>query len=137
MHSIGELARATGVKVPTIRYYEQMGLIEAAGRSEGNQRRYDRAGLERLAFIRHARELGLSIGAIRELIELSLHPQEPCEGANRIARQQLDAVRSRIARLRRLEGELERIATGCESGNIADCYVIRALCDHDMCAHEH
>jgi len=137
MYSIGELARATGVKVPTIRYYEQMGLIEAAERSEGNQRRYDRSGMERLAFIRHARDLGMPVGAIRELIDLSRHPEKPCEGADRIAREQLAAVRSRIARLKKLETELDRIATGCEAGNIADCYVIRALSDHELCAHEH
>ncbi|HEX2146766.1 MAG TPA: MerR family transcriptional regulator, partial [Pseudorhizobium sp.] len=58
MYSIGDLSRRTGVKVPTIRYYEQMGLITAAHRSEGNQRRYEKTDLERLAFIRHARDLG-------------------------------------------------------------------------------
>ena len=58
MFSIGDLSRRTGVKVPTIRYYEQMGLVAAPERSEGNQRRYSRQELERLAFIRHARDGG-------------------------------------------------------------------------------
>ncbi len=58
MLSIGELSKRTGVKVPTIRYYEQMGLIREADRSEGNQRRYEKADLDRLAFIRHARISG-------------------------------------------------------------------------------
>ena len=58
MLTIGDLSKATGVKVPTIRYYEQMGLIYPAERSEGNQRRYSSEERERLAFIRHARDLG-------------------------------------------------------------------------------
>jgi len=85
MYAIGELSRRTGVKVPTIRYYEQMGLISAPDRSEGNQRRYERADLERLTFIRHARDLGFPIEAIRELLSLSRHPDEPCERADHIA----------------------------------------------------
>ena len=137
MFSIGELSRRTDVKVPTIRYYEQMGLLDAAERSGGNQRRYNKAGLERLAFIKHARDLGMPIEAIRELIRLSAHPDQPCDDADRIAREQLQSVRQRIARLKRLENELARIASGCEADHIGDCYVIRALSDHDLCADEH
>ncbi|RTL95609.1 MAG: MerR family transcriptional regulator, partial [Hyphomicrobiales bacterium] len=59
--AIGEAARQSGVKVPTIRYYEQIGLLPAASRSEGNRRLYDRRDLDRLAFIRHARELGFEV----------------------------------------------------------------------------
>ena len=137
MYTIGELSRRTGVKVPTIRYYEQTGLIEEPGRTEGNQRRYGRADLERLAFIRHARDLGLGIEAIRELIELSQHPEKPCAQADRIARDHLAGVRERIARLQRLEAELSRIATSCDHGTIGECYVIRSLADHDLCEREH
>ena len=137
MFSIGELSRATGVKVPTIRFYEQMGLLDAPERSHGNQRRYEKKGLERLAFIKHARDLGMNIEAIRKLIRLSAHPDQPCDDADRIAKEQLEAVRGRIARLKRLETELERIASGCEADHIGDCYVIRALSDHELCADEH
>jgi DNA-binding transcriptional MerR regulator len=137
MFSIGDLSRRTGVKVPTIRYYEQMGLLEAPERSEGNQRRYGRKELERLAFIRHARDLGIGIDSIRDLIELSGHPDKPCTEADRIAAEQLRSVQARIARLRRLEKELLRIATCCTGETVGDCYVIRALSDHDLCASEH
>ena len=71
MLTIGELSRATGVKIPTIRYYEQMGLMAVAERSGGNQRRYESHDRERLSFIKHARDLGFTIEAIRELLELS------------------------------------------------------------------
>ncbi len=137
MYSIGDLARHTGVKVPTIRYYEEIGLLAPAERTAGNQRRYDRAARDRLGFIRHARDLGLPLEAIRELVELSLHPNQPCADADRIAKAQLAAVRDRIARLRLLESELERIADGCDHGAIKDCYVIQALADHSLCATAH
>jgi DNA-binding transcriptional MerR regulator len=137
MLTIGELSRTTGVKVPTIRYYEQMGLMTEPERSEGNQRRYTRTERERLSFIKHARELGLTIEAIRELIDLSRHPERPCGQADRIAAEQLDAVREKIAKLRRLENELERIATHCGGDTVRDCYVIRALADHDLCGSDH
>lgn len=137
MLTIGDLAQRTGVKVPTIRYYEQMGLLEPAERSEGNQRRYDRQGRERLSFIKHARDLGLTIESIRELLDLSAHPERPCDGADRIAVEQLKAVRGRIEKLKRLESELERIASCCTGEHVRDCYVIRALANHDMCDTEH
>ncbi len=137
MLSIGDLARRTGVKIPTIRYYEQMGLVSAPDRSQGNQRRYTNAELERLAFIKHARDLGLPIGDIRELIELSGHPARPCADADRLARDHLGNVRKRIANLQRLETELERIVDGCDAGSIGDCYVIRALSDHSLCKDDH
>ena len=137
MYSIGDLSRRTGVKIPTIRYYEQMGLIEVPTRSEGNQRRFGKGELERLAFIRHARDLGLTIESIRQLIDLSGHADKPCADADRIAREQLASVRDRIAQLKRLEKELARIATCCTGETVGDCYVIRALSDHSLCEHEH
>lgn len=137
MFSIGDLSRRTGVKVPTIRYYEQMGLIAAAGRTGGNQRRYDRDGLERLSFIRHARDLGLSIEAIRELTELSAHPDRPCADAHRIARDHRAAVRAKIARLKRLEAELGRIEMMCDAETVGDCRIIEALADHGLCSGDH
>lgn len=137
MISIGALSRETGVKVPTIRYYEQLGLIDAPERSQGNQRRYGRQHLERLSFIRHARELGLSIGAIRELIRISADPDRPCADADVIAREHLRAVRQKIDKLKRLEKELERIATGCHNDRVDDCYVIRSLADHGLCEDTH
>lgn len=137
MYTIGDLARRTGVKVPTIRWYEQAGLVDEPGRTEGNQRRYSRADLERLSFIRHARELGFDLDSIRELIELSGHPDKPCAHADAIAENQLAEVREKIARLKRLEAELERMATHCAHGTAAECYVLRSLADHDLCEHEH
>ncbi len=137
MYSIGQLSNKTGVKVPTIRYYEQMGLLVCAGRSAGNQRRYTQDGLERLSFIRHARDLGLSLEDIRELADLSQHPETPCNEAHTIAARHLDAVRARIEKLRRLEKELSRITHTPDEGHVGACNVIQTLADHRLCDGEH
>ncbi len=125
--TIGRLAALTGCKVQTIRYYEQIGLLPAAPRTAGNQRVYGGGHAERLAFIRHARELGFSLGAVRELLALSDDPSRPCEDADRIARAHLREVEHRIARLSRLRAELERTVSRCAGGRIAECRVIQAL----------
>lgn len=136
MFSIGQLSKRTGVKIPTIRYYEQMGLIDAPERSEGNQRRYTADGLSRLSFIRHSRDLGFSIEDIKELLELSQHPEKPCHDAHGIAVQHLKNVQDRIAKLRRLEWELMRVSK-CNADSVAECAVIETLADHQFCETEH
>lgn len=137
MLTIGELSKSTGVKIPTIRYYEETGLLSLPERSEGNQRRYTRRQLEQLAFIRHARELGLTIDAIRELIELSQHPEQPCKEADRIAEEQLYIIREKISRLQKLEAELLRITSHDHANQVSQCYVIQALANHDLCSADH
>ncbi|MCV0396477.1 MAG: helix-turn-helix domain-containing protein [Rhizobiaceae bacterium] len=138
MYSIGELARRTGVKVPTIRYYEQTGLIDPPERTGGNQRRYRKTDLDRLAFIRHARDLGFSIEAVRDLTRLARHPGEACAEADRIARDHLADTRRRIEALKRLETELARIAGLCDAGRtVSECRVLEALGDHHQCLDEH
>lgn len=138
MFSIGELSKRTNVKVPTIRYYEEMGLLGEAERTSGNQRRYDKTGLERLSFIRHARDLGFSIEGINSLIELQEHPDSSCETATEIAASQLLDVREKIKRLKSLEKELARISKGCNGQGVSgSCYVLASLADHKLCEREH
>ncbi|MBB6182169.1 MerR family transcriptional regulator [Pseudorhizobium flavum] len=137
MLTIGDLSKTTGVKVPTIRYYEQMGLLSHSERSQGNQRRYSKVERDRLSFIKHARDLGLTIEAIRELIDLSQHPEKPCAEADKIAVEQLATIREKIVKLKKLEAELERISTRCHSNHVRDCYVIQALANHDLCTADH
>lgn len=137
MLSIGKLSRATGVKVPTIRYYEQIGLLPQTGRSAGNQRLYDRPAVERLAFVRHARELGFALEDIRELLALADDPDGSCAAADLIAGRQLAAVNARLRRLEALRDELERMLAHCTTGRIADCRVIEVLGNHALCSQEH
>ena len=138
MLSIGKLGQAAGVKVPTIRYYEEIGLLPEAERTAGNQRLYGPKALERLRFIRHSRGLGFSLEAIRDLLSLSDRPDQPCEAADMIARAQLVEVEARIARLTALKAELERMIGQCAHGAIRDCRVIEVLGDHSLCStHSH
>lgn len=137
MLTIGKLGASAGVKVPTIRYYEQIGLLPEPDRSAGNQRLYTKATLERLTFIRHARELGFPLDAIRDLLSLSDRPDQSCAAVDAIASAQLVAVEARIGRLMALKAELQRMVAQCAGGRIADCHVIEVLGDHSLCAHDH
>jgi Cu(I)-responsive transcriptional regulator len=131
--SIGELARRTGVKVPTIRYYESVGLIPAPARTEGQQRRYRTEAVDRLNFIRHARELGFDVEAIRELLAMSAEPDRSCAEVDAITRRHLSAVERRIGQLVALRGELHRMLDACGQGRVCDCRVIETLADHSRC----
>jgi len=133
---IGEASRASGIKVPTIRYYEQIGLLPSPPRTDGNRRFYDAADLRRLRFIRHARELGLEIDPIRELLALAGEPDGPCESADRIAAAHLVDIDHKIARLTALRGEVARMAD-CSNYSVAGCRVIEVLGDHGECQSEH
>ncbi len=127
--SIGDLAAQTGTKVETIRYYERTGLMPPPARTAGNHRAYAQAHADRLAFIRHSRELGFPLDDIRALLMVSDDPHQPCAAVDVIARRHLGAVRSRIARLQALEAELARMVRECGRGRVADCRVIAVLAD--------
>jgi DNA-binding transcriptional MerR regulator len=127
--TIGDLARATGCKIPTIRYYEQIRLLPAPRRSAGNQRLYTTEQVARLAFVRHARELGFSQAVIRELLQLTDDPGQPCEAVTRIAAHHLERIKERIDRLSALKEELERVIETCKGRTIADCRILEALAD--------
>ena len=130
--SIGELSRRTGVKVPTIRYYEQVGLMPAPPRTEGKQRRYGPAAVDRLNFIRHARELGFEVDAIRELLAMSAQPDRSCAEVDQITRRHLSEVDRRIAHLTALRAELQRMVDACGHGRVCECRVIETLANHGL-----
>jgi MerR family Zn(II)-responsive transcriptional regulator of zntA len=115
----GDLARATGETVRTVRFYEEQGLLHPSEVSEGRHRRYDQGGLEQLQLILDLRELGLSIPDIRALLAL----REGCRTAvdfRRLLAERLPAhvarTRTRIERLRRLESELRQALV-----SVTDC----------------
>lgn len=135
--SIGKLAKAADVKVPTIRFYEQIGLLPEPDRTDSDRRVYGEAAIQRLAFIRHARQLGFPIEAIRTLLDLADHPERSCDDANMLAQEQLSVIERKIAQLEALRGELQRmVAAGCQ-GAAGECRVIEALADHSLCARDH
>jgi len=133
--SIGHLSRQTGCKVTTIRYYEKIGLLPEPGRSDRNTRVYEQAHLDRLAFIRHCRELGFAQEAVRELLELTDHPDQSCEAVTAIATTHLETVNQRIAKLTALKSELEHMIATCRGGQIGECRIVETLADqsHAYC----
>ena len=135
--TVGRLARETGIAVGTVRHYERIGLLPRAARSAGNQRLFDEAARRRLGFLRHARDLGFPLDAVRELLDLTDDPDRSCERADGIARRHLADVERRIERLEGLRRELMRMVEGCEAGTVARCRVIETLADHAHCLDDH
>lgn len=135
--TIGGLAKASGVKVTTIRYYESIGLIDPPDRSEGGQRLYDQKAVDRMRFIRHARDFGFPLEAIRELIALSQNQDRSCVEIDQIARRHAADVKQRIKRLKALDRELNRMIKECAADRIAECRVMEILSNHDLCVSEH
>ena len=131
--SIGEVSQRSGVKVPTIRYYEQIGLLPTPQRTEGNRRFYGDADLRRLAFIRHGRELGFEIDAIRALLILQEDRNQSCASACDIARARLEEVEQRLRSLKALRVELKAMIECGQHGKVAECRVIEVLADHGKC----
>ena len=135
--SIGKLAAAADVKVPTIRFYEQIGLLPQPDRTGSDRRVYAEPAVRRLAFVKHARQLGFGIDAIRHLLDLADNPERGCNRANALAEEQLASVEAKIGQLEALRLELVRmVASGC-NGPAGECRVIEALADHRLCAEDH
>lgn len=136
-YSIGELASETGVKVPTIRYYEGIGLIDAPPRTEGNQRRYGEGALERLKFIAHARAMGFPMESLRAMLRIAGHKDAPCADLDELVRGRLVEVDERIARLTALRGELSGMLESHHHGTVSECRVVEVLSDHERCGSDH
>lgn len=135
--SIGQLAKLSDCKVTTIRYYEEIGLLAKAWRSEGNQRRYNQHHRQRLDFIRHARALGFSQQEVKQLIELQLTPPQDSNQAHIIAQQHLDAVEIKITQLQALASELTHMVDCGASGKPHHCKVLEVLSNHQLCQRDH
>jgi Cu(I)-responsive transcriptional regulator len=126
--SIGDLSKATDVKVVTIRYYEQIGLMPVAPRTEGNYRAYNPEHVRRLQFIRRLRDLGFTLDQVRDLLRLSSEKNQACAEVDRITSEHLTDVEHKIRDLKKLAAELRRLSKCCQGGGlIADCRIIEAL----------
>lgn len=130
--AIGDLARQTGTKVNTVRFYEDIGLLPRAMRTASGRRTYGAADVRRLAFIRHGRGLGFSVEGIRSLLALADEPERDCAEAAAIARRHLQDIERRIARLETLRDALAEVAVSCEGGRAGDCRVIEAIADAEL-----
>src|SRR5579863_10273995 len=106
---IGDLARGTGTKVVTVRYYEQIGLLPVPSRTAGNYRTYRSEHVRRLRFIRRCRDLGFSLDQIRDLLRLASQKDEECAEVDRITAHHLIEIEHKIADLKHLARELRRL----------------------------
>lgn len=125
--TIGKIAGLASCSVPTIRYYEEIGLLPAAKRRTSGHRTYNEATVELLMFIRQCRDLGFGIDYIRSLIELSNTPGQDCGAVRDIAQKRLEVVRAKLLELRALEESLssfvDACAKGCTVGPAPDCSI--------------
>src|SRR5262245_10403983 len=112
---IGELADRTGTSAPTIRYYEQIGLLRRAPRQAGGQRVYGYDDLERLTFIRRCREFDFSIDQVRALVAIVHDPDRSCMDARDLAAEHLSAVRAKMRELKALERSLVAFVKSCDT----------------------
>ena len=128
--AIGDLARLTGTKVNTIRFYEEGGLLPQAERTASGRRIYRDQDTRRLAFIRQSRNLGFPLDAVRELLTLADDANHPCEAVDRIARVHLAEIVRKIADLSAMRKELARVIGSCSHGTVADCKMIETLAPH-------
>jgi len=128
---IGELAELTGTSVPTIRYYEQIGLLPRALRQAGGQRVYSRDDVERLTFIRRCREFDFSNEQVRALVAIMHDPKSSCMDARDMAAEHLTAVRAKMRELKALERSLiafvKSCDTSCAGGPGPDCVILDDL----------
>ena len=128
---IGELAELTGTSAPTIRYYEQIGLLERAPRQAGGQRVYSRRDVERLTFIRRCREFDFSIQEVRALVAIVHDPRSSCMDARDMAAEHLTAVRAKMRELKALERSLVAFVkscdTSCAGGPGPNCVILEDL----------
>ena len=125
---IGELAKATGTRAETIRYYEAEGLLPRAGRTESNYRVYGVAHVARLAFIRHCRSLDMTLGEIQTLLRFKDAPDQNCEQVNALLDEHIGHVTARIKELRHLQTELKALREQCGAAReAAACGILNGL----------
>jgi DNA-binding transcriptional MerR regulator len=122
---IGEVARRSSIGIETIRFYEREGLIPPPGRRPSGYRQYDESTIERLEYIRRSKELGFTLGEIRELLELSFAAHAGCEHIRMRAEAKLTDIERKIRSLRQMKRSLSQIVQRCRVKDSAeDCPLV-------------
>ncbi|QFT57719.1 HTH-type transcriptional regulator HmrR [Sulfitobacter sp. THAF37] len=124
--NIGNAAKQTGLTVKTIRYYEDIGLINAA-RSENGYREFGGKQITQLRMLAQARHLGFGLEECRRLLDLDADPARASRDVKALALQNLDTVRDKIAQLQTLEMELEVMINQCHGDDAPDCAILNGL----------
>jgi DNA-binding transcriptional MerR regulator len=124
--SIGAVSRRIGVKIPTIRFYEEAGLLRPPPRAANGRRQFGHSDERRLMFVKQARHLGFSLDEVRSLLRLADHPEQPCESASELVARHRAAVEERLLQLEALRQELEALDVDCSAVG-RDCRIVEAL----------
>ena len=124
---IGELAKRSGVKIETVRYYERVKMLVPPPRTASGRRVYNMTDLRILVFIRRSRELGFSLDEIRALLQLGGPEKATCREVREIAAHHLDDIRAKIDDLRKLERLLSKTIARCSGKTAPDCPVLDVL----------
>lgn len=125
--NIGNAAKAAGLPVKTVRYYADIGLVEAPDRSETGYRRYDAAAVRKLAFVRRARDFGFSIEECRELLSLYEDRNRSSGDVRRIAKAHLEEIEEKQRQLAALHDELAHLVKACRGDDRPDCPILDRL----------
>lgn len=124
---IGELAQQTGCQVETIRYYEREGILPKPQRGQNNYRLYGEPHQRRLQFVRRCRDLGFSLEEVRTLLDMINGGTQSCADVEALGRSHLEAVREKIADLRKMEARLSELVSRCHGGRTPDCSFVEEL----------
>jgi len=125
--NIGQAARASGVPAKTIRYYEEIGLIPAAGRTAGGYRAYDRNEVETLRFISRARSLGFSVKDVGNLLALWRDRSRASADVKRVALDHVAEIEAKIAALEAMRRTLLDLTCKCHGDDRPDCPILEGL----------
>ncbi len=125
---IGNVARAAGVNVQTLRYYERRRLLRGPERDPNGYRRYDRDAVRVVRFVKHAQALGFSLAEIKELLALRVDPRRSCGDVKRRAEAKLADIERKIEGLRAMKRTLARFIAACSGrGPTSECPILEAL----------
>ncbi len=126
--SIGAAARAAGVGIDTIRYYEREGLLPEPRRRPSGYRDYDDDAVAQLRFIRRAKTLGFRLDTVRELLALSGDRARGVAGVKQRAQERLHEVEHRLCELERMRAGLQELIDACPGhGALEHCPILQAL----------
>jgi MerR family mercuric resistance operon transcriptional regulator len=123
--TIGALAKACGVGVETVRYYQRRALLAEPQRRPGGVRRYGADAVARLGFIRRAQDVGFTLDEVKTLLMLGETPN--CRGARTLAAQKLEVVQARLRDLQRVRRALAELIELCDAGRQRHCPIIESL----------
>jgi MerR family transcriptional regulator, mercuric resistance operon regulatory protein len=124
---IGSVAKLTGVKIETIRYYEKAGILNSPNRNTNGYRLYTKTQIEQLMFVKRCRELGFSLEHTTSLLNLADNENRTCKQISAAAGKRLKEVRTKISDLQRMETVLENYVDACPRDASADCPIVKSL----------